>query len=819
MYESFNGSTVLTNSGAAWTIDEFIGDYLFFVGRVPPVSQAFTTDYATSTSEILVSSALTYFSVNDQVLISTTGTLPTGLSQFQYYVKTVTADHLTLSTAIGGATVTFSTNGTGSHSIILMPNVSGVTTYGKITDNNATTITATLVGASTAPTTYGYFIIHRGYLIDFAHDISSPSALTNLDVNKTCFEYSDNDDKRKLSTKIVATGKDLQGKTISVAVAGVHAYDNDTQFYKDSTFITKNSEGYVLKNSYLPSPVSCTAIPGRTVAYTKTDVYTVTDTLTLASATGIYVNQKVSFTNPPRPLVAGIPYWITSLSTATIKVSATQGGSNITILENTNTEQMECTFTTTDADGYVTVTIKGTVAASLYFKRPTTGAEIAAGIAPVVSGFVDSEGVVWTGTYAGTNAVYISGADTGHGGTSAPSVVVTTTTDTTLGQSSVITAKTGCNAVIPSQIQLDNSAGLFVKGTPIVFSAATMPTGLTAYVIYTCGDDGVSSSTFMFTVMSGGTVVAFSSAGTTVIVYNNNKVINPDTSANAAVWLNGWGYVIPSGTVCALVIPGGAATEVTTSGTPTTVVLSDGSKATKVVLTSMIYGELNFSGRGYLLSPRLYVADHTKIGGDYAVLIGEEAITITARGNNATYGNYIDVGAAKDRVTSATIKCYPHGVGALVARTNYTEASPEPGAPIAPPDPAYPTQHGLYIDYRTVDSNITYGQLDAYATSLLLGLGNFYGKATTWSPLEYAVVKEVGEFYGSAQTSRSRPIMIGDSITITNFDGDTPSDPYEVVETTIICNEGRMKMQLGDFEKNAYTTLMSNTNSINNTLT
>jgi len=817
-YTSFDGSAIVTNSGADWAVDEFIGDYIFLVSRGVSTTKVFTTNFAVSTSEILVGTASTFFSVNDRVIPSTDDTLPTGLTAIIYYVKTVTADHLTLSTSIGGATVTFSTNGTGTHSLILVAETAGVTTYGKITDNDATTITATLVGASTAPTTLGYFIIYRGYLIDFAHDISPPSALTNLDVNKTCFEYSDNDDKRKLSTKIVATGKDFQGKTISVAVAGVHAYDETKQFFSDSTFVSKLSEGYVYKNSYINAIFSCTAIiPQSGKAVTKTNLSTDTTGITLpASQAGFLVNQEVTFSAPPRPLVAGTVYFVSDHTGDVIKVSATQGGGNITLLANLRTYAAQWSIASSASGaGNITVTIKGVVAAIVPINNGELDHISAVKVSNALNGYVDANGCVWTVTSDGTYPYMdFSTTDSAYAGTMIAYDMGTTGQAATEESSS--TAAISCTASTPAQMQVDNSKGLFQKGTAIVFKATTMPSGgLTAGTVYTVKNDGVNLSGFCFCVMSGGSQMSWSDTGTAVKVYRSVDVINRNTSGTSSVWLYGSGFSIDTTLTYCLLNPYGTYDNVTLSDTGTVQIASDGIVITQFLLlesTLPASSDSDYGGKGFFMSPRLYVDNHSRIGGNYEVLIGEETVTITARNNDTTYGNYIDIGAASARITSASKKCYPHGVGALVARNDtYTEASPQAGSPIA--------LYGLYIDYRTVDANITYGQLDAYATSLLLGLGNFYGKATTWSPLEYAVVKQTGEFYGSAQTSRSRPIMIGDSITITNFDGDTPSKPYEVVETTIICNEGRMKMQLGDFEKNAYTTLMSNTNAINNTLT
>jgi len=209
-----------------------------------------------------------------------------------------------------------------------------------------------------------------------------------------------------------------------------------------------------------------------------------------------------------------------------------------------------------------------------------------------------------------------------------------------------------------------------------------------------------------------------------------------------------------------------------------------------------------------MLNKRLWVQKSSYVG-NHEVLIGEEKITIASSGHDTTYGNYIQFASVVNRVTSSTLKAYPHDVGALVARTNYTEASPETTSAIA--------LDGIHIGNFTVDGNVTYGQLDTYVTYLLLGLGNFYRKATCWSPMVYGYVNEVGVFHGSAETSRARPIAVGDRISITTFTGETPIE-YEVIEVTINHDEQRILLQLGDYEKNVFTSLEQSTNAVNRTL-
>ena len=724
-YTAFNGATIITNSAASWTTSEFVGMYAIFVGRDTPASKTFTVVYTTSTSEILVSTASTFFAVNDRVTLSTTGVLPVGLSATTYYVKTVTADHLTLSATIGGDAITFSTNGTGTHSVVLKAETDGVVTYGKITANDATTITcAAMVGAASAPQSLGYFLIYRGYLIDFAHDLSQPVAIENLDVNKDVFEFSDNDDKRKLSTKIVATGKDLQGKTISVAIAGVHAYDNEDQFFDDCTFISKLSEGYIYKNTYAKRYVACTAQSYKYAAISVRFTAGSANITRGGAASYVALNDIVYFTagtnNLPVPFNKINPCWVIGLSTDYFTVSSSRG----------------------DATG---------------------------SIIPVTSDTSDTCYLNSRGQFAAT-----------------------------------------CEP------------GFLVSGTPIFFMGQSA-LGITDGTVYYVGACNVSANTTYFDIYTtpGDRMTAItvnSNQSSDLTLYRVQDLINPgvDGSITPYVWLIGWDYTIPTGTSMALVSDG-AALAVTTSGTPSEVTMDDGTKCTKVALvaplTSKIIPALDYGGKGYFLSAILWVDNYSRVwtSGSTPLLIGEEAITITSAANDGTNGNYL-VCDPTARIMSNTKKAYPHGVGGLVGNNStYNEASPQALSPIA--------VYGLYIDPRTVDNNITYGTLDAYATSLLLGLGHFYKKATTWGPLSLVYIPQVGEYYGGlAQQTLSIPPRTSDRVSFTEYDGADPVE-YQIVAVTIDYDRMTVLLELGDFEKNVFTSLQQSTNAMNRTLT
>ena len=704
-YASFNGTDTITIPGA-FTNDEFVGAYVFFVGRDIPSSKTFTTDYATNNDRLLITTASTYFAVNDRVTLSTTGTLPTGLST-AYYVKSVTSTYITVSTTLGGAAATFSTDGTGTHSIILVAETLGVQTYGKVTGNDGTTLTATIVNP-VAPTSLGYILIYRGYLIDFAHDLSQPTPIKNYDVNVDTFDYSDNDDKRKLSTKVVVTGKDLQGVTISVAVSAVHTFEIDRQFYNDSTFVTKNSEGYIYANTYATDRVPVT--------------------LTIGESAMVWTSQYV-----------GGVFYIYVATAHTLLV-----GETITI------HQVGGTLPSGLNDGYTYYVVAEPYANYYSVSSTLNGSPITIG---------GGSGGPWT---------YDS-----HGLMSVPKYT-------------------------------------FSSSDYIVLTGTTAPTGLAFGTQYSATDVFTLAGVEYFTINGWSTA----STGTSVYLHKVTAIVNPGYTTTYAptayIWVYGWEYAIPSGTVMAIVY-GSTAITITTSGATSEETWSDNTKVTKVPIgTTMFNSNQNFSGKGYLLSPRIYVDDYAQVGTN-EVLIGEERITVTGTGTDTTHGQYIDIGTATDRVSSATLKCYPHGTGALVARTNYTEASPETGSPI--------DLYGLYIDQRAVDTNITYATLDTYATSLLVGLGNFYRKATTWGTVVSDYVPIVGEYYGGiSQSTLSIPPRAGDRISFTEYTGGTPTE-IQIVTLTIDYDNQKITFELGDYEKNVFTSLKQSTNAVNSTLT
>ena len=581
----------------------------------------------------------------------------------------------------------------------------GVQTYGVIASNTATTITCNgMVGD--VPATTGIFLLYRGYSIDFLPDISQPSVVRNLNVNKDTYQYSDNDDTRKLSNKVVVSGKDLFGKSITVMVEAVHNYDNDKQFFSDSTIVTRRSEGYVYKNNY------CAAADQRSVTATKaaTDTFTTGyssfpyDILIAGGDLPYYpVNCQVTFSTVvgtlPSNIVAGTIYYVV-VNSGHIEISTTPGGASMDIGS-------------------------------------------------------DEVGTCYISTIGG--------------------------------------------------LIISNTDGFVTNGMQIVLIGVTAPGVIALGSTITNQSPTYSSATYW---INCGTSLG-PGVGGGLTVYHKSALGGGDAGTIPVAYLYGWQYTIPSGSSMAFCIPNSGVVGIAATTVSTTLENTDSSGVQYTAVYLSAFPAIDFSGRGYLMNSKLWVQTQSNVG-THEVLIGEEKITISAVGNDATYGNYIQFADPTLRVTSATLKCYPHDVGALVARTNYTEASPQSHSSIA--------VDGIHIGNFTVDGNISYGQLDQYATYQLLGLGTFYRKASTWAPIPYGYVNEVGIYHGGPQVFVPRPIAVGDRISVTRYSADTPIE-YEVVQSTVHLDTGQVVLQLGDFEKNPFTSLTQKTNALDRTLT
>jgi PKD repeat protein len=603
-------------------------------------------------------------------------------------------------------------------------NRDGIIAFGKIDDTGTDNIvsnvgsfvmvtgslTSTLIGTVANPP---LVILYRGYLVDFAPDLSQPSVIKDYGINTDAFSYLDNDDKRKLATKVVVQGKDLQGVTISVAIAAPHEFDNTTQMFKDSTTITQKTEGTFFKNSYL--------------------------------------NTDIQYPCEIRTGFTGFTF-VTYTSSAAVDVYGTDVQYACGVRSKFTVHKGSGTLGTNMTDGEVFY---------VYSRQYVSANQIR----------------ITLGHYPYSTSAQVFGASSG-----------TVTADN------------------ERSVEIDNTNDWIYTGGRMMFATqgGTMPADLNVYDVYDgCFNQGSNYDDHACLIAPD---AAWTTPGTNMYIYKATAVNSVCGSADLGVpliLLYGWGFVIPVGTDMILVKPGATPISVTTVKA-TEESREGGVRYTKVYIDEVLT-EL-YDGSVFLLGEKFYVKDASKVGTN-EVLIGEELATIASTGTDTTYGDYIVVDDLTGRVSTTSLKCYPHGSGCLVARTNYTEASPQTDSPI--------DKYGLYISTRTVDSGVTYGLLDMYASHLLLGLGIFYKKGTCLGPTKKLYVYEVN---GYCEKGVFVPPTAGDRVSFTEYTGATPEE-FQIVSVSINHDTQMVNLEMGDFEKNVFTSLGQSTNAINKTLT
>jgi hypothetical protein len=610
----------------------------------------------------------------------------------------------------------------------IVPGSNGtVTAYGLITANDATTISvANMYNIQTIPASNSNVLIVRWPVLDFAPDLTQPTPIQAFNVNSntglSVFDYTDNFNQKKVVTKAVAKGTDVDGVSISVGISAIHSYNVATQFFNNSTYITYPSEGYVYQNTYSTIAPTAATISPAISAPTFTTNYT--------------LNQFALYTS--NPITAGF-----------------QVGMSIQV------------STTGTLPG-------GLIAGTDYY--------------------------IWSVT-----STYITLSTLGPGYGSNPNVI--------------ITSNGAPNNFLVFNGQVSGPGASMTFGTPVIFYGTSAPGWITFGTTYYWGSNNAQTGSVFGFICTSSSCSAASrvgigpSAGSGVyIVRSTQDVVNLYNGAGA-VWLYGWNLAIPSGTILSLVTTGRSPISVTTTGLPTNVTMNDGTQCSLVPLSATILSTLNsFANRGYCLSPYIFVQSTSAVytSGSVPLKVGEESLTVTAAGTNATWGPYLTCTVAL-RLPSTTVIAYPHGIGAMVAMPDYTESSPQTGSPVQ--------KNGLLIQTLTAGSTITYGNLDTYATLTLLGKSTFYPKASCWTVFNQGYVPQVGAYYaGVHQVSLSKPPQVGDRIYVQkNTNG--PLFEWQVVAVEWNFDQGQIILTLGDFEKNVFNLLQNETQGFNWTIT
>jgi len=140
----------------------------------------------------------------------------------------------------------------------------GIRAYGNIASNTATVITMTsITNSDIPPASSDYVIILGNPVLDFTSDLRQPTYQCTFTANKAraaalqnAYEMNDKSDFKDVATKVTAKGKSqfvnptksLTGKmsaTETATLVGKDAWDNNTQYFKQSTFITQKTSAWV----------------------------------------------------------------------------------------------------------------------------------------------------------------------------------------------------------------------------------------------------------------------------------------------------------------------------------------------------------------------------------------------------------------------------------------------------------------------------------------------------------------------------------------------------------------------------------------------
>jgi len=141
------------------------------------------------------------------------------------------------------------------------PNYSGVLAWGRITANDATTITAAVSGAATVPLATDKCLIVQVPRLDFASDLAETTAVRSLTNNLNVVKFTNSDNKDDLFTKVIAKAKCSfpfirttgvifpENTSISAVISAKDPWDSSTGFFTNSTYITQKTEGYIYSYS------------------------------------------------------------------------------------------------------------------------------------------------------------------------------------------------------------------------------------------------------------------------------------------------------------------------------------------------------------------------------------------------------------------------------------------------------------------------------------------------------------------------------------------------------------------------------------------
>jgi len=813
-------------------------------------TRAFT---ATSSPNILLATASSFFAVDDRVMLSNSGgALPTGLSaSVVYWVKAATATYITISLTQGGAAVTYSDAGTGTHSIqqasdqqnpiIPYRNIAAGTYDVSLTCNDsggtgATTATKTgYINAATLafskPANAGLF----GRITIFIYDSANATAINRVKTTNNnlffqslkCTGYIDKIGSATFTvynaggatateTGLLAADKNVAiisgrdviwtGKISRAVQAKMSLYDTASPFMSWSVECDSDISKMRLQNVKAANQIAYNAPPGYII-----NKLVEPDAATDIDWRGAITPSLISYEG------ANIQYTITSADMYTQFITL----ADLTGYDwRTRNDWVKYAY---GASGYDSTAKTVTVAAItpyttnsfagkwLLFVNDVNADATTNNVGIKVYGLVASNTTTVitmssitnaTLAPASTNDVIILGNPVLDFSSDfrQPSYISTFTMNkaraSTLQNGYEMNDLSDFKTIITKVIA--KGKGMFPQWVDPSFIPAntTQTVNFSAKDAWNNAKDYFENSTWV-TQKNEGYVYSFAANATTVVLIGQGYVLqNGDSVLFFAIRTDG-----------TTAFTGG-----TLNAVPTTQIQSDGTATTTISLTTTPDATHSWIKGSVVVGTKTYMKDTSvvSISGDLTNVGTTTGRQYTSRSSDAVYGPY----AIFNGMSAGTI--VPALPGAIVSTQDYSESSPQTGSPI--------NLFGIITKTITADQMVSAADLAIYAVNYLINHSFYYRKGTFWS-FVYDWFRP--DIRLAAEVSENGWLRAGDEICILQNTGDSPTDTqygqyknqWQVVGWTLDADQMVVTAELGDHERNTNTLINDKTSGINYTIT
>jgi hypothetical protein len=300
------------------------------------------------------------------------------------------------------------------------------------------------------------------------------------------------------------------------------------------------------------------------------------------------------------------------------------------------------------------------------------------------------------------------------------------------------------------------------------------------------------------------------------ITFPKSGYIYQYTDGSTSLVVIGQGFAIKSGDELSLNLktPVGIANANTSvTGSPTTQTQLDGTLTTTIPIAAVTVGA-TIAKYSTFFGNKIYVNDNSiYTSGTIQINVGGivNAMYINSSGVDATYGPYLSAPSGTSQALAL-----PVVPGTIISLNTYTESAPQTGSPV--------NYFGLIEKTVTVDSATTVEQLALYATNYLLNHSFYYRKGTFWA-FVYDWFKP--DIRAVNEVSENGWLKAGDEICILQNTGDSATDlqygqyknQWQVVAWTLDADSMVVSADLGDHERNTNTLINDKTAGINYTIT